>query len=188
MPKNDTAEILSRPYSRVLIPDSEGRYSARLLEFPGCLADGDTSEEALKNLEEVAESWIESAMAQGMAIPEPFENQGYRGNVALRLPRSLHKRAAEFARRDGVSLNQFLLYAVANLVGAREALDALAVRLDDRLSRLQAPQAGRFLMVDMQTGTGPSQLGGALPGIEELMKQVAPTAQEPKGLPSGEGR
>ena len=36
--------------------------------------------------------------------------QGYSGKVLLRLPKSLHKRLAEEARAEGVSLNQYALY------------------------------------------------------------------------------
>jgi len=39
------------------------------------------------------------------------------GKVALRLPKSLHRRAVLYAAREGVSLNQFLMTLVAEHVG-----------------------------------------------------------------------
>jgi antitoxin HicB len=63
--------ILARPYSRVLVPDETGGYSARMLEFPGCFAEGETADEALQNLESAAESWLLACLDQDFPIPEP---------------------------------------------------------------------------------------------------------------------
>jgi predicted HicB family RNase H-like nuclease len=41
---------------------------------------------------------------------------------ALRMPRSLHRRAAQFAERDRVSLNQFFVAAIAERVGAQDIM------------------------------------------------------------------
>lgn len=131
------SRYLKQPYARVIMPDETGRYAAQILEFPGCFAEGDSPEEAYDNLQEAAESWIESALAQRMPVPPPFASQGYSGTVSLRLPKSLHKRAAEFAHRDGVSLNQFLVAAIAARVGTEDLLNVVASKLDDRLDALQ---------------------------------------------------
>ncbi len=40
-------------------------------ELPGCMADGASYQEAVKNAERVIEEWIETARALGRAIPEP---------------------------------------------------------------------------------------------------------------------
>lgn len=109
--------ILARPYRRVLIPDAEaGGYTAFIEEFPGCIAEGDTGEEALRNLESVAESWLEAALELGQSIPDPQTEQ-YSGRVALRLPKSIHRRAVEVARAEDTSLNQFLVSAIAERLG-----------------------------------------------------------------------
>lgn len=57
----------------------------------------------------------------GQAIPEPMAEQEYSGKLMLRLSRSLHRRAAEMAHAEGVSLNQFILTTLAERVGAIEA-------------------------------------------------------------------
>jgi predicted HicB family RNase H-like nuclease len=46
------------------------------------------------------------------------------GAIALRLPKSLHRQAALCAARDGVSVNQWLLMAIAAHVGALHTADA----------------------------------------------------------------
>ena len=39
-------------------------------ELPGCMADGQTDQEALENVEEIAREWIETAKQKGRAVPK----------------------------------------------------------------------------------------------------------------------
>lgn len=115
------SDYLKRPYTRTLTPDETGTYVATIQEFPGCIAAGDTAEGALRNLESAAESWIESALATGYGVPPPRGDNEYSGRIALRLPKSLHRRAAELAEREDTSVNQLLVTAVAHYVGVSSA-------------------------------------------------------------------
>ncbi|MGP8050278.1 MAG: toxin-antitoxin system HicB family antitoxin [Desulfobaccales bacterium] len=123
-------EYLRKPYSRTLIPVGDGNYFAEILEFPGCFAEGQSPEEAYRNLEATAESWIEAAEGQGQGIPEPFATRDFSGRLALRIPRSIHKQAARFAERDDTSLNQFLVTSIAARVGAEEIVEHLSKKLE----------------------------------------------------------
>jgi antitoxin HicB len=134
MPKTPE-EFLKEPYSRVLIPEEGGGYSAEILEFPGCFAEGESAEEAMQALERAAASWIQAALDQGQDIPQPFVNQGYSGKVALRLPKSFHRKAVQFAERDGTSLNQFLVSAIAARIGAEECYSRLVSRLTETVQK-----------------------------------------------------
>jgi predicted RNase H-like HicB family nuclease len=40
-------------------------------ELPGCMADGETYQEAVQNAEVVIQEWIETAQELGRPIPEP---------------------------------------------------------------------------------------------------------------------
>src|SRR5436305_3227629 len=112
-------ELLKRPYTRVLIPDEEsGTFTAQIIEFPGCIAQGATPAEAYERLEAVAESWIEAALEMQQEIPAPASDIQFSGRFALRLPRSLHRQAAQIAELEGGSLNQFIVTAIAEKVGA----------------------------------------------------------------------
>jgi len=126
-------EYAKAPYARIVIPDENGGFYAEVLEFSGCFAQGRSVDEAFRNLEEAAKSWIEVAAANGQEIPEPSSNLGFAGKVALRLPRSLHRQAVRFAERDGASLNQFLVMAIAGRVGAEDLYSRMVNRLESRL-------------------------------------------------------
>jgi len=109
LPKN----ILKHPYERVLIPEDEGGFSAYISEFEGCFAEGESAEEALRNLESTALAWLEAEQEAGREIPAAWNEQEYSGKLLLRIPKSLHKQLARYALKDGVSLNQYVLRRLA---------------------------------------------------------------------------
>jgi predicted RNase H-like HicB family nuclease len=122
------AKYLSEPYSRVLVPDPSGGYFAEVLELPGCFSEGDTPEEAIKNVEEAMEGWIAAALDAGQPIPSPAATRGYSGHIALRMPKSLHREAVRRAELDGVSLNQYLVTAIEAHVAGQGMADEIAAK------------------------------------------------------------
>lgn len=46
-------------------------YIVDVPELPGCMADGKTAVEAIKNAEKVIAEWIETAQEIGREIPQP---------------------------------------------------------------------------------------------------------------------
>ena len=46
-------------------------FIAEVPELPGCMADGPTYQEALRNVELVTSEWLETARELGRPIPEP---------------------------------------------------------------------------------------------------------------------
>ena len=117
-------EILRRPYSRILVAEDEGGFSASILEFPGCFAEGETADNAHRNLEAAAVSWILEVWESGGLVPEPLPSDAS-GKFLLRLPRSLHVRATKLAALEGVSLNQLIVGALAEKLGAATALSRI---------------------------------------------------------------
>ena len=51
--------------------EEDKAYIAEVPELPGCMADGPTYEEALKNVQVIISEWIETARALGRQIPVP---------------------------------------------------------------------------------------------------------------------
>ena len=139
--------IMARPYGRVLIPDSEsGGFTARILEFPGCIAEGDSTEEALQNLEKAASGWIEAALDLGQEIPVPRVENEYSGKFLLRMPKSLHRQIAELAEQEGTSLNQFIVAALAEKAGSITA----SLRISRQIEQAHTPVA-QFYLIASQT-------------------------------------
>lgn len=99
------------PYRLEIIPDSdEGGYVVSYPELPGCISQGETIDEALKNAEDAKKEWLLAAVDQGMPIPQPEANKQYSGQFKLRIPKSLHRSLAKHAHQQGVSMNQYILY------------------------------------------------------------------------------
>jgi antitoxin HicB len=69
---NKTLEYyLSLPYSIELIPDEDGYWFARIPLLSGCMTQGATRNEALEMLDEAKTLWLETALSEGIEIPEP---------------------------------------------------------------------------------------------------------------------
>jgi antitoxin HicB len=48
-----------------------GGFIALAPELPGCMSDGETEQEAIENLHDAINQWIEEAHALGRPVPEP---------------------------------------------------------------------------------------------------------------------
>lgn len=133
--RSEIRQYLLQPYSRILVPSPSGGYFAEVLELTGCFSHGKSVEEAMRNLEEAMEGWIEAALEMGQSIPLPLATAGYSGRVLLRLPKSLHKAAARRAEIEGVSLNQYLVTAVAAHLEGDNRVDKIVGQLSQELSQ-----------------------------------------------------
>ena len=75
---------MALPYTTIIEPinDESGFYYAgRIMEFDGCMADGDTKEETLQSLEEPMSLWIETKLANGFEVPEPLRESNVSGKL-----------------------------------------------------------------------------------------------------------
>jgi len=61
---------------RVLVePDEDGVFVAEVPSLPGCISQGKTREEALRNAREAAQLYVESLAAHGNPIPPPITEE-----------------------------------------------------------------------------------------------------------------
>jgi predicted RNase H-like HicB family nuclease len=51
--------------------EQDQSYVVEVPELPGCMADGETYEQAVANARQVIEEWVETARELGRPIPEP---------------------------------------------------------------------------------------------------------------------
>ena len=110
--------------------DDEEYWFAEIPDLPGCYSHGSTPDEAVEQLADAKATWIESCLADGYEVPEPFDVRGFSGKLSLRIPKSLHRKISETARTEGVSLNQYILSCLSTGIGADEQLKE--VRLANR--------------------------------------------------------
>lgn len=109
-------------YRLEMYPDEDGSWAAEIPELLGCVGAGTTPDEAVANLEDALEAWIEAARADGRPIPPPARiEEEYSGRFLLRVAKTLHRQLAERARREGVSLNQYCGMVLAGSAGYSHA-------------------------------------------------------------------
>lgn len=51
--------------------DDDNCYVTSVPDLPGCMSDGKTPEEAIRNTQTIIKEWIDAAMEDGEEIPEP---------------------------------------------------------------------------------------------------------------------
>lgn len=51
--------------------EDDNKFIVEIPELPGCMADGITESDALKNADQVISEWIETARSLGREIPQP---------------------------------------------------------------------------------------------------------------------
>jgi predicted RNase H-like HicB family nuclease len=55
--------------------NNDNSFLAEVTELPGCMADGRSYEEALKNIQVIIKEWLETAESLGRSIPKPRGRQ-----------------------------------------------------------------------------------------------------------------
>jgi len=113
---------LSQAYPFTVAADESGGYFIEYPDLRGCMTQVEDASEIGPMAEEIRRLWLETAHEQGIDIPLPSPDDAWSGRFVVRLPRSLHRRLAESAAREGVSLNTW----VTTLLSREEALASAA--------------------------------------------------------------
>jgi len=112
-------------------------YVATCPAFPGLSALGETEAEALAEAKVALGLFIKTCQEGGIPLPEPEIAQEYSGQFRVRLPKSLHREAAQLAALDGISLNQLVIGSVEARVGAKQ----IGMRMLGEMKQLLTEQA-----------------------------------------------
>jgi len=102
---------------RPLTQEEGGGFLIEYPDLPGCMSDGETPEEAIRNGRDAVKSYILSCKKYGDPVPKPGATMS--GQWRQRVPRSLHARLVDQARSEGVSLNTLVTSLVAEGLGVR---------------------------------------------------------------------
>lgn len=116
-------------YAVVIVPLSEedgGGFAAHVPDLPGCVSDGETQAEALVNVADAIDCWLETNEELGREVPEP-------GASVERL----HKRDAALLR-------------------ALKAAMAYADEADGRIAELEREIDQLIALADSGNGSAPS--------------------------------
>lgn len=138
-------ELLERHYPlRLEYSEEDACWYVSYPDLPGCLADGETQEEALRNGDDVKSLWIEAAFKGGKSIPEPsVEEYEYSGKIHLRLPRFLHRKLKLIADRQQTSMNTLIVTFLGQAAAVFDAMKATETMVTEarRASLVLSPQA-----------------------------------------------
>jgi antitoxin HicB len=129
MSQRSIEEYLALPYTiEIYRDDSDGEegYVARVVELPGCLTQADSFTELEEMIQDAIRAWIETAIENGQAIPEPQILEDYSGRFVVRLPKSLHRQLVDRANKEGVSLNALVSVALGQYVGMESVANKIA--------------------------------------------------------------
>ncbi len=127
--KKDLDYYMNLVYKAEMTPEEDGSgFNVEIPLLKGCMAFGETIEDAYQSLIEVKRAWFEIALERGWKIPVPpvEEVKTYSGKFNVRLPRYLHRELVEFAEREGTSLNQLVVALLAKGTGQSWPLETVS--------------------------------------------------------------
>lgn len=127
-----------------LTEDDGGGYMAHIPELD-CYGDGDTAEEAIADVYEVAEDLIAIAMEDGKEIPTPMyfrDLDEFSGKLSIRLPKTLHKQVSQRAKAEDCSINQlinaYIAMGIGDAFGRNESILSKEVESFDHTVRVSS--------------------------------------------------
>jgi predicted RNase H-like HicB family nuclease len=118
-------------YAHIVRPLTEEEGGGFLITFPdlpGCMSDGDTIEEAVRNGRDAFVGWISVQAEMKREIPKPEWRSDEdktmpseaSGKFIQRIPKSVHAKLVKRAKQEGVSLNSLVLAYIAEGLGRAE--------------------------------------------------------------------
>jgi len=135
---------LEAVYPVTVYPAPEGGYVAEIEDLPGCITEGETLEEVFQRIEDTRRAWIEIQHEDGAEIPLPRTEQQYSGKFLVRIPKGLHRQLAEQAKREGVSLNQYVEAMLAEKATLKSVSDQMVDMLKELLTTRLSAASQRY--------------------------------------------
>lgn len=159
---------LALEYPYTVVPD-DGSYFIEFPDLPGCMTQVEEAQEIPDAAEEIRALWIEGEYEDGHDIPEPMPTD-YSGKFVVRAPKSLHRDLAQSAKREGMSLNAYVCYLLAD----RNIAANFAIQLEQVSEHISSLSASLPYNVDVQSSTLASdERTGGTPSVRLVYKAVA---------------
>lgn len=110
-------------------------------DLPGCMTQGETIAELIKMVEDAKRAWILTALEDGKEIPKPRQMmEVYSGRFVVRISRTLHRQLVENAKKEGISLNQYVVQLLAQALGSQQQKTQMQQMIIQTISAITQPQ------------------------------------------------
>jgi antitoxin HicB len=122
--------MTSLEYPFAVSPLSEDEGGGYLIEFPdlpGCMSDGATLEEALRNGADAVECWIEAMREAGRPIPAPSRAVVSKRTIAT--DNHTYQLLAEEAGRQGLSVETMINAALVGFIALVDRIENAPPRI-----------------------------------------------------------
>ena len=113
----------------VIWSEEDEAFLARILDLPGCMADGSTPQEALENAYAVAEEWVKTAKELGRRIPRAMSDADFKA--------AAKKQEEENQKRFLAAVKEFVRKAIRR-------------KMEETPPHPASPLAGFFGSVDVE--------------------------------------
>lgn len=115
-------------FVRPLSDEDGGGYLAEAYDLKGCMADGETIEEACLNLQDAIQSWIKTAKEHNLSIPSPTHYTSLSDKLIIDTPKILRQHLTELADREGISLDVLTVGLLSDTLDGRKSQDSKKTR------------------------------------------------------------
>ncbi len=93
---------------RVTWSEEDQEYVGLCSEFPSLSWLDESQELALKGIRELVADTIKDMKENREKVPEPFSTRKYSGKFMVRIPPEVHRKLAELAAEEGISINRLV--------------------------------------------------------------------------------
>ena len=115
--------------------DDDG-FFIEIPDLPGCMTFCEKFNQINEVAEDAKKSWISSRIERGLEVPEPRNEEDFSGKILLRLTKSLHRTLSNQAKREGVSLNQYIL----GLLSGKSSVAEVGSKVIEKIEAIKEPQ------------------------------------------------
>ncbi len=98
---------------RVIWSEEDQEYVGLCTEFPSLSWLSGAQEDSLNGIRQLVAKAVVDMEANGEAVPEAFSRRRFSGRFVVRIPPELHRKLAEEASEEGVSINRLVSYRLA---------------------------------------------------------------------------
>ncbi len=95
-------------YRCVITRRADNTFVARFPDLPGCVAEGETKEAAIKNAENALADWFEIARRKDLKAPPPGASEHVTGICRIRASKSMHAALLYLSQETGIGFSKLV--------------------------------------------------------------------------------